>query len=997
MDQLKALVTTIRALIISRPHNTTLQDLMKEYRELEGENIPFKKLGFKSLEDFLVDSKSFELRRQNGEVFVRAILKQESAHLVKMIAAQKKTKPKRSRGTSSVQIRPPFIRHPPGQYQAPHRPIPPPRPSYVAQRILSRPKSQHVETVTTRMPRLVPIEPLKPPTKATIPTAGTVPKPSVNHRIVRYEPPIVEKYTEAKSAPRIPERTVNARLVRQSSLPTPPDTPSPSPPIQVTVQNTQYSNGFSYSQATTRQSQHVSPVVEYTEPEISMTVTPEPEKFVLNKDTTTPIQDLDVYCRMCDYTEPHYTYSCVTFKGGDRMFQCRVTINAMTYCSYPEHCNSIDDAQRVAALIAINRLLVEEEIKKYPVCREDDVSIAGKLVQTLKEYPHGIVEMAIPEYFRKDYGLSLPENWANILYKYDHFTVEEIGGRNIVYTEEISTSRPMSDLMNDLEISEFEALELPWSLDKWTIQITNPVSTTEIYGRIVGEKYSKRLDALLVDIEMAMMTQTPPIVRCEDVQEGRIYLVTHSTIWCRVRVEAIDHENARHHCFCIDTGEQDVYTELYECSPEYLKLPHQAICFSLAFLENFEGNPYVKQHLDSIFLRSPRPHFLARVLTKQEEFEQHSNLESDMPINVVLMNADCPSLENNVNQVICRRYAMRHRHHSSSATALTLVKITHVSQSGDVFCQVKNIGLNYIQRLTDSLVNDQSKMKLRRSLESTDNDIRYLIVDRSTDKWYRATPEGPINLKDTTHRMFCIDFGFVLDVHVNDISQLEPLSQALCRFPALAIKCRLYGLQNMTPPIVSRIKGLLSEDSECIMKVMVSISAVPQVNCYMRHQGGTFFCINESIKIEEELVRQNDMNRNSPRSSSNSPDSENFARLKTSLPKIARTLSAFQKIEDFDVPPPESTFTLNVVHISNPTNFISQPCDGKIEVIFRELMAKLQKHCSGSIDKPLSMEQLEIGQAYAVFSEKDRRWHRGILDQMIDSQLMQVTLCDYVA
>lgn len=584
-----------------------------------------------------------------------------------------------------------------------------------------------------------------------------------------------------------------------------------------------------------------------------MSVTPEPEEVVLDKNTLVPIEHLANYCKYMNYSDPHYTYSCCTFKDGYRMFQCRVTIVNKTYCSYPEHCETMADAQKVAAALAINRLSLEEEIKKFPVCREDDVVIAGNLLDILKDYKHGISESAIPEYFRKKYEMSLPENWRNLLYKYSEFCVEDIAGRNIVYSK--VSDRPISDVINDLDVTVFEQLQLPWGSEMWTIQITNPVSTTEIYGQIVGENYSQRLNMLMDDIEMATMNTMPPLVAIEEIQEGRIYLVTNNSNWSRVRVDSVDFNNQACRCFCIDTGEQEDYNELYECNQNYLKLPHQAICFSLAFLEDFEGNRYANQPLNDILSRSQ---FIARVMTTQKEFEINNNVEGEMPIKVILMNPEFPNLENNMNQTILETICNKTPPPQLERAALTLVKITYVSEGGDVFCQVKDVGLTgltYIQRLTDSLIADEAKKHLRKPLETECPDIRYLIQDRSTGKWYRATPEVPVSLMNTVHRMYCIDFGFSMEVAEEDIYQLEPLSQALCKFPAMAIKCRLYQLQNMTEPIVARIKGLLSEDCECIMKVMVSTSVVPQVNCYMRHQGGTFFCVNESIKIEEELGR----------------------------------------------------------------------------------------------------------------------------------------------
>lgn len=63
------LIAVIRALIISRNRITTLGDINREYRLMEEENIPFRRFGCKSLEDFLRKAGQFNLCMQNdGEV-----------------------------------------------------------------------------------------------------------------------------------------------------------------------------------------------------------------------------------------------------------------------------------------------------------------------------------------------------------------------------------------------------------------------------------------------------------------------------------------------------------------------------------------------------------------------------------------------------------------------------------------------------------------------------------------------------------------------------------------------------------------------------------------------------------------------------------------------------------------------------------------------------------------------------------------------------------------
>lgn len=43
----------IKSLVLSYPESITIQQLNRDYKETEGEDIPFHRVGFDTLEDFL--------------------------------------------------------------------------------------------------------------------------------------------------------------------------------------------------------------------------------------------------------------------------------------------------------------------------------------------------------------------------------------------------------------------------------------------------------------------------------------------------------------------------------------------------------------------------------------------------------------------------------------------------------------------------------------------------------------------------------------------------------------------------------------------------------------------------------------------------------------------------------------------------------------------------------------------------------------------------------
>lgn len=66
--------------------------VLGDYKELQGEWIPFKKLGYPTLEKLFLDVPGFKTTQVNGEWHVDAIASQETQHIAAMVARQKPSK-----------------------------------------------------------------------------------------------------------------------------------------------------------------------------------------------------------------------------------------------------------------------------------------------------------------------------------------------------------------------------------------------------------------------------------------------------------------------------------------------------------------------------------------------------------------------------------------------------------------------------------------------------------------------------------------------------------------------------------------------------------------------------------------------------------------------------------------------------------------------------------------------------------------------------------------
>lgn len=95
----------------------------------------------------------------------------------------------------------------------------------------------------------------------------------------------------------------------------------------------------------------------------------------------------------------------------------------------------------------------------------------------------------------------LPENWFNVIRENPQmFNYEEaIADHIIVYPISVQAKSTPSPIENgkNLTTSETKArsvapdqMILPWKKKNWDLFVTKPVSTDEVWARIIGEEYS---------------------------------------------------------------------------------------------------------------------------------------------------------------------------------------------------------------------------------------------------------------------------------------------------------------------------------------------------------------------------------------------------------------------------------------------------------------------------------------------------------------------------
>lgn len=90
-SSMDTVVKTLRSLLNTTKNGLLEKQLRREFREMEGKDIPYKSLGYSTLLDFLRASGEFDLSTTNEGMNIRARVSQNSQHIVELVGSQNRS------------------------------------------------------------------------------------------------------------------------------------------------------------------------------------------------------------------------------------------------------------------------------------------------------------------------------------------------------------------------------------------------------------------------------------------------------------------------------------------------------------------------------------------------------------------------------------------------------------------------------------------------------------------------------------------------------------------------------------------------------------------------------------------------------------------------------------------------------------------------------------------------------------------------------------------
>ncbi|XP_015012194.2 tudor domain-containing protein 7B isoform X2 [Drosophila erecta] len=736
-----------------------------------------------------------------------------------------------------------------------------------------------------------------------------------------------------------------------------------------------------------------------------------------------PVSTLNFYCEANDFEKPAYNI----FNKPPHL-HCSVRIAGDVYSSYPQEFTDKETACQRTAQIAIQRIQHAESHQKRSACTFSDAEFIDGLYMELRKYPHGILGHKLEDWYGSTFRQHLPSHWYDLIIESNKIRVEHgIDPRIILFAND-----PGSGSSEPVRVSTttLPQLVLPWQSSEggshdWNMFISYCDSTKRVWARMIDQ--IANFEELTKHIGRQMES---PVFRQKvfkpHVQE--VYLVEIPDGWNRVRVISVDEETCSCRCHFVDFGDVAMFhfEDLFQCPPQFLVLPAQAVCLSMYALDKFEDHPHAQQVLTK---ELDGQTVVAHVLTTEKQFVELGGAAQGVVENgkrracLVATLYDTSTAEDiHLNDLVASRITKCTPAPSLSDEnkigKTTPILVSHINDDGDLMVLLRNDDLKFVERSIAQTVADLSAQD-RVSYSDLLHDRHIFVCDESVDgvkQWFRGRlVTRPLNPEEETFDVYYVDDGRQRKTHISNIYRLEANNRALATFPPQAIPVRLHDVPEIAGQMLGRLRGLIPSRTEALLKVVAKDGAKPLVNVFIREDPESMYmCVNIGLRLEFEMASSihpekydytlESSNVQLPRRgsfssvlSSQSSSSDLVATTPPVTPQKtpsarsgASTFSSLM-LKDYEaIPAVGAYFEVRVAISINPGHFAVQPykCYNQLQT----LMKNLQDHCQEPAAKGVQPSQLAIGEAYAA-PDSEGVYHRVSIHKIYD-EIIHVRFVD---
>lgn len=318
---------------------------------------------------------------------------------------------------------------------------------------------------------------------------------------------------------------------------------------------------------------------------------------------------------------------------------------------------------------------------------------------------------------------------------------------------------------------------------------------------------------------------------------GELYYVKSPEV-CRVRIMEIDRKQKKVRCSLIDYADEEwlPFDELYETDATMMTIPCQAIRFSLYNLDDFIGNMDVNTEAKSLLVGKE---LIAEIRSNQDEYTKRYRTKP--AVKAIFYDASNAN-KIDMNEIILRKCLKNFKLPKLQYGELNTVTISHVSDFGNIFCQLYTDELStmdFINRTISRLTMNGIDPKYREQ-SNYSNDKIYLIYDESYMAWYRAALTSISYDQQRFQTFKYIDNGMTRQVNPENIYRLDLLYPILCDFPGQTILVRLSNPKSREAEMIKCIQNLLKPNDLVYMQVDDPDEVPPLVKIWKRIDDKTY-------------------------------------------------------------------------------------------------------------------------------------------------------------
>ncbi|XP_014225705.1 tudor domain-containing protein 7-like [Trichogramma pretiosum] len=953
-DEFANWASIIRSCALTSKTPLTFAEINRDVKMLEGKDIPFQSLGFRTLEDMCREIKNAQVVTHMGKRALRVMATAETAHIMDMVSKQKSKKKKPLRTIPQRFNRPPLMsRRPPGVGQRSNAPYNSytNRNNYGFNKNYNNSYQSRSQSVSISRnepykhpPKFQPFSSLgnqisqnshQPALKSSTTTST-----STQGKSVHFSPPLSAKSTKSEpDKSSVPASTVAALPSKISSIQqrlnaVKVSAPTPPPPLmQVSV-----------PEPTTQSSVQQ-----------RLQVVKEKSSYSLYlDDKIDPRLRLAKYCESKNLKAPVYND-----RSTSTGFLASVAVGSSKHSSYPLETKSAEEAQKLAAQAALNAVLKKND--DALAVTSDRSLIISRIADMVDNHPSGVFEHCLSEEYCQKYYETLPTNWVKLV---EQAVAVDVGANNMII---LSPQNRNNTGVNRQPISRSihpGLLELP-SSDEFYVHIYAVYDTTYISGVIIDEEYSDQIVTLAEDMKLYYdQDKTGPVT----VIPNEYYAVyeAEAEAWHRVRCLESNPDKNSATIFFIDRGDKDEfpYSRFRTLPSKFCDLPGQAVRIVLKGFENLADCKVTTNVLEDLLVEKDVIVCGAYPCTKfTDKYSQTISAQlylgedekSDLTILLHNKIAD-PSLLMSLEKTVSQ------------------VHIVHVEDK-TVFINFIYSGFTILEELMNNITKEMSNnpaLIVRPTKLKTDE--IYIAQSPIDKKWYRVKVTQQFNSEE--FEICCIDVGNKCRARRNNLVLLDNISSGfiLKNFPSQAVQCRLHKVSpiDFNDAMVERLKELAKPTDKFYMKVIDDRTELTVVEFYIRTESNYLASLNDTLALEPQI---------SPRDNNNNPNNRPN---KDKMPKSILKSPEIPKIGGY--------IDVHVSMAAHPGSFTIQPLDSAVQL--QRMMDELFRVCRSYTGPAVTPFNLELGTMYAAKCE-DNRWYRAYACKIISKTMCGVYFCDY--